>query len=125
MLRTANLIHPASTQTSRYTLGISLPGTLASPRTELTSASCRELLARLRHIHSFVSITPELLDAPGSPFANWQGWFVEAIAGSTLVKTPDCVSYHLALMLEDIGWFVHEIALARLAAWIMFPISLS
>ncbi|MCL4446576.1 MAG: hypothetical protein M1134_06910 [Actinobacteria bacterium] len=25
----------------------------------------------------------------------------EAIAGSTVVKTPDCVSYHLALMREN------------------------
>ena len=49
MLRTANLFHPASTQTSRSTPGVSLSGTLASPRTELSSAGCRELIARSFH----------------------------------------------------------------------------
>ncbi len=56
MLRTANLFHPASTQTSRSTPGVSLSGTLASPRTELSSAGCRELIARSFHTHSFVFI---------------------------------------------------------------------
>ena len=39
---------PASTPGSRPTPGAALPGTLASPRTGLTPAGCRELVARLR-----------------------------------------------------------------------------
>ena len=49
MLRTAKLIHPASTPAFRPTPGASLPGTLASPRTGLSPAGHRELFARLRH----------------------------------------------------------------------------
>jgi hypothetical protein len=52
-LRTEQLLHPASTPASRPDPGASLPGTLASPRTGLTPAGCRELGARLRHDHSF------------------------------------------------------------------------
>jgi len=63
MLRTAHLLHPASTPTSRPTPGAILPGTLASPRTGLAPAGCRELVARLRHgVVSFLT-APELLDA--------------------------------------------------------------
>src|SRR5215203_4180213 len=39
---------PASTPGSRPTPGAALPGTLASPRTGLPPAGCRELVARLR-----------------------------------------------------------------------------
>ena len=39
----------ASTPGSRPTPGAALPGTLASPRTGLPPAGCRELVARLRH----------------------------------------------------------------------------
>src|SRR5215216_4976715 len=38
----------ASTPGSRPTPGVLLPGTLASPRTGLAPAGCRELVARLR-----------------------------------------------------------------------------
>jgi len=62
MLRTVKLIHPASTQVFRPTPEASLPGTLASPRTGLSPASYRELVARLRHVDSCLH-TPELLDA--------------------------------------------------------------
>ena len=63
MLRTAHLFHPASTPTSRSTPGASLPRTLASPRTGLAPAGCRELVARLRHeVVSFLT-APKLLDA--------------------------------------------------------------
>src|SRR5215207_4158196 len=55
MLRTGRLpaphrgrSSPASTPGSRPTPGVLLPGTLASPRTGLTPAGCRELVARLR-----------------------------------------------------------------------------
>src|SRR4029450_13622699 len=55
MLRTGRLpaphrgrSSPASTPGSRPTSGVLLPGTLASPRTGLTPAGCRELVARLR-----------------------------------------------------------------------------
>src|SRR6266508_2217641 len=48
MLRTGRLLHPASPPASRPTTEVSLPGTLASPRTGLTPAGCRELLIRLR-----------------------------------------------------------------------------
>src|SRR5919204_693007 len=55
MLRTGRLPAPhrgrsssASTPGSRPTPGVLLPGTLASPRTGLTPAGCRELIARLR-----------------------------------------------------------------------------
>jgi hypothetical protein len=36
---------------------------LASPRTGLAPASYRDLVARLRHVDSFVLMAPELLDA--------------------------------------------------------------
>ena len=63
MLRTGQLLHPASTPASRPTPGVSLPGTLASPRTGLAPAGSRELVARLRHeVVSFLT-APELLDA--------------------------------------------------------------
>jgi len=63
MLRTAHLLCPASTPASRPTSGASLPRTLASPRTGLAPAGCRELVARLRHeVVSFLT-APELLDA--------------------------------------------------------------
>jgi len=62
-LRTAHLLGPASTPTSRSTPGAPLPGTLASPRTGLAPAGCRELVARLRHGLVSFSIAPELLDA--------------------------------------------------------------
>src|SRR5918995_3265759 len=55
MLRTGRLPAPhrgrsssASTPGSRPTPGVLLPGTLASPRTGLPPAGCRELVARLR-----------------------------------------------------------------------------
>src|SRR5215208_4265824 len=55
MLRTGRLpaphrgrSSPASTPGSRPTPGVLLPGTLASPRTGLPPAGCRELVARLR-----------------------------------------------------------------------------
>src|SRR6266536_3651931 len=56
MLRTGQLLAPlqglcrsASTAGSHPTPGAVLPGTLASPRTGLAPAGCRELVARLRH----------------------------------------------------------------------------
>ena len=58
MLRTGQLLHPASTPTSQPTPGASLPGTLASPRTGLSPAGCRELVARLRHDCSFAFRRP-------------------------------------------------------------------
>ena len=70
MLRTGQSLAPsqglrrsASTAGSRPTPGAVLPGTLASPRTGLTPAGCRELLARLRHDRSFAFMASELLDA--------------------------------------------------------------
>src|SRR5215218_2167912 len=54
----------ASTPGSHPTPGVLLPGTLASPRTGLTPAGCRELVTRL-HRRFLLSVTsaPELLDA--------------------------------------------------------------
>jgi hypothetical protein len=43
--------------------GAALPRTLASPRTGLTPAGCRELVARLRHDAILSVMAPELLDA--------------------------------------------------------------
>jgi hypothetical protein len=43
MLRTGQLIHPASHPASQRRTGASLPGTLASPGTGLTPAGCPEL----------------------------------------------------------------------------------
>src|ERR1035437_9395858 len=63
MLRTATLLHPASTPASRPTPGASLPGTLVSPRTGRAPAGHRELVARLCHDCSFALTAPELLDA--------------------------------------------------------------
>src|SRR5215217_5328196 len=55
---------PASTPGSRPTPGAALPGTLASPRTGLPPAGCRELVARLRPGALLsVASAPELLDA--------------------------------------------------------------
>src|SRR5215211_7030263 len=58
---------PASTPGSRPTPGAALPGTLASPRTGLPPAGCRELGARLHLAPPFVASAPELLDehSPG------------------------------------------------------------
>ena len=53
MLRTGHLLGPASTQASRPTPEASLPGTLASPRTGLAPAGCRELVARPRHVINY------------------------------------------------------------------------
>jgi hypothetical protein len=64
MLRTDKLIHSASTLAFRPTPEVSLPGNLASPRTGLPPAGCRELFARLGHNHSFVFMAAELLEAP-------------------------------------------------------------
>src|SRR5436189_914275 len=60
----------ASTPGSHPTPGVLLPGTLASPRTGLTPAGCRELVARLRRaaLLSVVS-APELLDAHSAGIA--------------------------------------------------------
>ena len=63
MLRTANLLHPASDPAFRPTPGVSLPGTLASPRTGLAPAGRRQLVVRLRHDCSFALMAPDLLDA--------------------------------------------------------------
>ncbi len=49
MLRTGQLFHPASHPASQPRTGVSLPGTLVSPRTGLTPAGCPELVAQLRH----------------------------------------------------------------------------
>ena len=49
MLRTGPLLYSASEPASRPTPGVSLPGTLASPRAGLAPVGCRELVARLRH----------------------------------------------------------------------------
>ena len=43
MLRTGQLIHPASNPASQRRTGASLPGTLASPGTGLSPAGCAEL----------------------------------------------------------------------------------
>ena len=43
MLRTGQLLHPASIPASQPDPEASLPGTLMSPRTGLTPAGCREL----------------------------------------------------------------------------------
>ena len=65
MLRTAHLLRPASTPTSRPTSGASLPGTLASPRTGLAPAGYRELVARSPMSLGYSLLPPasELLDA--------------------------------------------------------------
>ena len=63
MLRTAHLIHPASTQASLPKPEVSLPRALASPWTGLAPASYRELVAQLRHFYLLVAMTSELLDA--------------------------------------------------------------
>ena len=64
MLRTGQLLGPAPHPASRPRTGALLPGTLASPRTGLPPAGCRELVARLRHeIVSSLTQRPSLLDA--------------------------------------------------------------
>lgn len=46
------------------THGVSLTGTLVSPRTGLTPAGCPELVAQLRHNNLLAVMAPELLGAP-------------------------------------------------------------
>ena len=82
MLRTGRLLHPASPPASRPTTGVSLPGTLASPRTGLTPAGCRELLVRLRQTNLLTVMAPELLDTRGS-----RGSEVTCIWGSDRSET--------------------------------------
>ena len=64
MLRTGQLLRPASNPASRPRTGASLPGTLASPRTGLTPAGYPQLVARLHHHNLLPVMAPELLDAP-------------------------------------------------------------
>src|SRR5208282_2875765 len=66
MLRTGQLLGPASHPASRPRTGALLPGTLASPRTGLTPAGCPQLVDWLRHhnINLLVVMAPNLLDAP-------------------------------------------------------------
>jgi hypothetical protein len=71
-LRTEQLLHPASTPASRPDPGASLPGTLASPRTGLTPAGCRELDARLRHDYSFRVTRPGCWTHVGSRTGRWR-----------------------------------------------------
>ncbi len=67
MLRTGQLLHPASTPASQPDPGASLPGTLTSPRTGLTPAGHRELALGYVMTPSFGLKHPaELLDARGS-----------------------------------------------------------
>ena len=65
MLRTGQLLGPASHPASRPRTGASLPGTLASPRTGLAPAGCPQLVAWLRHhnMNLLVVMAPKLLDA--------------------------------------------------------------
>ena len=74
MLRTGQSLAPsqglrrsASTAGSLPTPGAVLPGTLASPRTGLAPAGCRELLVQLRHDNLPAVMAPELLDARRNP----------------------------------------------------------
>src|ERR1039458_4264856 len=63
MLRTGQLLRPASHPASRPRTGASLPGTLASPRTGLSPAGSPQLVAWLRHDNLLVVMAPKLLDA--------------------------------------------------------------
>src|SRR5271166_3202926 len=63
MLRTGQLLGPASHPASRPRTGALLPGTLASPRTGLTPAGCPELVDRLRHDIFLSVMAPGLLGA--------------------------------------------------------------
>ena len=64
MLRTGQLLGPASHPASRPRTGALLPGTLASPRTGLAPAGCPQLVDWLRHHNLLVVMAPNLLDAP-------------------------------------------------------------
>lgn len=66
MLRTGQLLDPASHPASRPRTGALLPGTLASPRTGLAPAGCPQLVDWLRHHNTnlLVVMAPNLLDAP-------------------------------------------------------------
>lgn len=70
MLRTGQLLAPlkglcrsASTTRFRPPPGAVLPRTLVSPRTGLSPAGCRELVARFTLRHHLLPLRPELLDA--------------------------------------------------------------
>src|SRR5215203_6520657 len=80
----------ASTPGSRPTPGVLLPGTLASPRTGLAPAGCRELVARLRR-RSLPSVTsaPELLDAHSDGITDRTGWRDRRRHAAVLAARPD------------------------------------
>ena len=82
MLRTGQLLGPASNPASRPRTGASLPGTLASPRTGLAPAGCPQLVDWLRHHNTnlLVVMAPNLLDAP--PDRRDEVTFVRYRAGS-------------------------------------------
>jgi hypothetical protein len=73
MLRTGQLLGPASNPASRPRTGALLPGTLASPRTGLTPAGYPQLVDWLCHhnINLLVAMAPNLLDAPPETNLLW------------------------------------------------------
>jgi hypothetical protein len=89
MLRTGQLLHPASHPASQPRTEASLPRTLASPRTGLTPAGCLELHARLHHHNLLVVTAPELLGAPR--IGTYALVVLDTqIAGSVLRSGADC-----------------------------------
>src|SRR5271157_56439 len=89
MLRTGQLLGPASHPASRPRTGASLPGTLASPRTGLTPAGCPQLVDWLRHhnINLLVVMAPNLLDAP--PVGRVSGTVGQGEGGSMSLMSAD------------------------------------
>ncbi len=90
MLRTGQLLHPASNPASRPEPGVSLPGTLASPRTGLPPAGYRELGARLRHDHFLPVMAPGLLDARGSGLNDYEDVEVTDDLCSSAPRASEC-----------------------------------
>src|SRR5215213_8199403 len=72
----------ASTPGSRPTPGVLLPGTLASPRTGLAPAGCRELVARLRR-GVLLSVVLGARAAGRTFLQNRLGWGCSRPAGLT------------------------------------------
>src|SRR5213592_2404198 len=102
MLRTGQLLAPsqgrrcsASTTGSRPPPGAVLPGTLASPRTGLTPAGCRELVARLRHgelLARHGAQTPGRTVEAEPPFVGGGG--LGFVLGVDLVQRRVDIQYH-------------------------------
>ena len=100
MLRPDQSLGTASTPASQPTPGALLPGTLASPRTGLSPAGCRELVERLRHNNLVVVMAPASSGRTRTPVRVYAhnprlpmlcSWSLPSCAGCQAVGTGSAV----------------------------------